>query len=168
MNIDLDIPSQPKGNLTPQQQAVVDFIAGHLIVEAVAGSGKTYTILQKIKRIVEEYRKRGIAPFKLIALLAYNNKMSKELKMKIAMAGLEAWCEVGTVHSFGNDTLRRRLRTTRPNGLKMRQLADMLLRYHSLDWRLKEPLARVVSLGKDSGVGIINHINIHDNNFNRK
>lgn len=154
MNIDISIPSAPSPRTLTEQQLAVVRHKSNLVAIAVAGSGKTYTLMMKITSLVEEYRRLNIPPQKLIALLAFNNKMAKELKMKIALAGLDAWCECGTVHSFGNSILRRNVRTTRPNGLKLKQLSERLVRYYSLDWRVKDLLAKVVDLAKNSGIGI--------------
>jgi DNA helicase-2/ATP-dependent DNA helicase PcrA len=81
-----------------KQQAVFDWIengTGNAIIEAVAGAGKTTTLVEAIKHFPA-----GTT----IALCAYNKKMGDELKAKTTgLGGVTA----GTLHSFGFAALRR-------------------------------------------------------------
>lgn len=53
--------------LTQEQQAVVDWDGGHVVVEAVAGSGKTTVLVERNLALLE----RGVAPAGLLSLV-YN------------------------------------------------------------------------------------------------
>jgi len=69
----------PKSSNTPSiyQQAVYDFVAhgqGNAIIEAVAGSGKTTTILQSLNLIDSKMD---------VVFLAFNSKIAKELQNRV-------------------------------------------------------------------------------------
>jgi DNA helicase-2/ATP-dependent DNA helicase PcrA len=80
---------------SPQQIAVFDFVEkgkGNAIVEAVAGAGKTTTIVEATKRMNGR-----------VFLGAYNKKMGDELKERVrGMKDIYA----ATFHSFGFNALR--------------------------------------------------------------
>jgi superfamily I DNA/RNA helicase len=84
---------------SPQQQFIFDEIpvtTGNSIIIAVAGSGKTFTLLELVKRLENE-----------LALVAYNSAIAKELKSKIALIRhfLKADVEAGTCHTYGKYVL---------------------------------------------------------------
>ncbi len=74
------------------QTAIFDYIKngqGHLVVEAAAGSGKTWTLIKSI----------GLIPSsKKILLSAFNNDIVKELKKKV---GALSNVDTRTLHSLG-------------------------------------------------------------------
>lgn len=83
---------------TEEQEAVWDALLRtklNVIVEAVAGSGKTWTIVQYALR--ERYKRVG--------LVAFNKHIADELKAKVA--GLRN-VECMTYHSLGNRALKQR------------------------------------------------------------
>ena len=91
--------------LNPQQQAAVKTIDQPLLVLAVARSGKTRVITEKIAYLV----KQGL-PAKHIAAVTFTNKAAREMKSRISkllddkqMRGLR----VSTFHSLGLDILRK-------------------------------------------------------------
>ncbi|MDX1442962.1 MAG: ATP-dependent helicase [Gammaproteobacteria bacterium] len=65
--------------ITPEQQAVIDHASGHARVSAVAGSGKTTTL---ILRIVELLR-RGVDP-RRIRVLMFNKSAQEEFAARLA------------------------------------------------------------------------------------
>lgn len=78
------IPSQ-------YQQAIFDFItneSGHAVVEAVAGSGKTTTIVQALDLTPADAK---------VAFVAFNTHIAKELKTRAP-----SHVYVSTLHSLGN------------------------------------------------------------------
>ena len=80
------------------QKNIFDFIehgVGNLVVEAVAGSGKTSTIVQALKLIPID---------KKILFCAFNKDIVKELTKKI---GKQENVDVRTVHSLGLLMLQR-------------------------------------------------------------
>ena len=80
--------------LSEQQQAVIDWAVngtGSLNLEARAGCGKTFTLLQLVKHM----KGQGF-------IGAYNKAIADEIKGKLQKAGID-WkvCEAGTMHSIG-------------------------------------------------------------------
>lgn len=84
---------------SPQQAAVVQFVQsgrGSAFVEAVAGSGKTTTL---IKALVETTGS--------VAFCAYNKAIAVEISAKVSKLNLGNRVRVGTFHSFGFNAWRR-------------------------------------------------------------
>ena len=143
--------------LTEQQQACVNWTnnpSGHLIIEAVAGSGKTFTILQMITSLVNSFHTAGSLPSKRIALMAFNAKVRDELKHRVNQLGLSAWVEVNTVHGFGFAAYKKAHGPTAPNNFKLSDILAPWLKQHRLNWELSKPITTAVSIAKDSGMGI--------------
>lgn len=79
---------------TPEQKAVFAFIVdskGNLVVEAVAGSGKTTTIVEVLKLLPRSLK---------IAFLAFNVKIKNELAKRAP-----DWVSVSTINSLGNSNV---------------------------------------------------------------
>jgi DNA helicase-2/ATP-dependent DNA helicase PcrA len=77
------------------QSAIYDFIPngkGNLIVDAVAGSGKTTTIVEALKLIPSDLK---------VIFVAFNKSIVNELSTKVP-----SHVEVKTMHSFGFGTVR--------------------------------------------------------------
>jgi superfamily I DNA/RNA helicase len=70
---------------------------GHVIVEAVAGSGKTFTIVEGAKRITDRH----------VGLVAFNVHIKEELKRKI---GAQGNVECMTYHGLGFKAVRNHVR----------------------------------------------------------
>jgi superfamily I DNA/RNA helicase len=133
---------------TPNQIAVFDWVKngkGNAIIEAVAGSGKTTTLVELLKYATG-----------YVALCAYNKKMGDELKARTAgMKGVYA----GTLHSFGFKAL---LFARKSTGLKV----DDNKVYDIINTLLSEDEAkfygafirRLVGLAKDTGIGFFTPI----------
>ncbi|MCD6388663.1 MAG: ATP-dependent helicase [Desulfobulbaceae bacterium] len=86
-------------NLTTEQQDIITHSGGHAKVSAVAGSGKTTTMVSRVKHLLEQ----GVAANHLLILMF--NKSARDsfaIKMKaiLAPAGLP-FPEVRTFHSLG-------------------------------------------------------------------
>lgn len=82
-----------------QQQAVIDWTrngTGSAFVEAVAGAGKTTTLIQALAETNGS-----------VAFCAYNKKISDEIKAKTARLNFGNRVRVGTFHSFGLNAWRR-------------------------------------------------------------
>ena len=161
-SIPTSLPSPTRStNLTDEQLACVDWTkssTGNLIIEAVAGSGKTFTIIEMIAEIVLSYIASGTRPSRRIALMAFNAKVAKELTDRIFQRGLSAWVTVGTVHKFGKDAFE--LSYPKPKiderfKPKIPTLLDPLLKAHRLDWKLSKVFQTAISLARDTGIGIL-------------
>jgi DNA helicase II / ATP-dependent DNA helicase PcrA len=86
-------------HLTHEQEQVVRHAAGHAIVGAVAGSGKTATMVQRIVHLVQN----GTDPGRILSLMFNKSaRDSFEERLAQAMAGLKSPApRVFTFHSFG-------------------------------------------------------------------
>jgi len=136
-----DIEDQPRDTSrkwSHLQQNIFDFVEhgqGNAIVEAVAGSGKTTTIVEALKRV------RGTSIF-----LAFNKSISEELKAR----GVNA----RTFHSltYGPVTQARDTRTVEMD--KLRRLCDAKLKgedaaiYGAF-------ICKLVGLGRQVGIGCL-------------
>ncbi len=76
-----------------QQRAAIEWRGGHALVMAGAGTGKTFTIIERTKGLIAE----GVEP-KRIALLTFTRRAANEMRSRIGTKheGLFA----GTFHSW--------------------------------------------------------------------
>ena len=142
---------------TTQQQAIWEAIEhgkGHVFVNAGAGTGKTFTIVEGANRIDENLK---------AAFLAFNKSIATELAKKLP-DGVEA----KTFHAFGFAALRAAGIRTKVNNFKLNNIIKELL---GKDYHVA-PLKKLVSLVKGSLIngtdtksimGLIDEYNI---NFN--
>ena len=153
-------PAVRINTLSPQQMAAVDWVTtgrGNCILEAVAGSGKTTTIIEMVKAAVK------LQPRTFIDVAAYNKKIADEIAGKMIRAGLPTTVKVGTFHSFGWGAWRKAAPDCKLEGLdvtgrypqagyfKFRRIAgDMDLDpiYHSF-------VKALVSLAKQRCIGVV-------------
>lgn len=148
-------------NLTKEQLDCVRWTTqstGNLIIEAVAGSGKTFTIIEMIVEIVLSRIALGHRPSRIIALMAFNSKVAKELSDRINARNLAAWVTVGTVHKFGKDAFE--LSYPKPKiderfKPKIPGLLDPLLKAHRIEWKLTKVFQSAIALARDTGIGIL-------------
>ena len=123
---------------SPEQSAFINWAAtgqGSCILEAVAGAGKTTTLVAAIETIPGQ-----------VAVLAYNKKIAEEIKGKIKHLSSKA--EAGTVHSFGLKAFRRTFKNFTVDGNKLRKLSEQL---HPIGTKLAiytSTMAKLVSLAK--------------------
>lgn len=130
------VPAKPK-EFTPShlQQAVFDFITdgyGNAVVEAVAGSGKTTTIVEALKLTSGS-----------VLFCAFNKHIQRELARRAPNH-----VQVSTIHSIGFRALSEALpvKPTLDNS-KLYGIVKELLPLNE-DYPLRQPLARLVSLCK--------------------
>ncbi len=111
-----------------------DVSSGSLLVNAVAGSGKTTTIVEKANRMKE----RGL-------FLAFNKSIATELGNK-----LPPQFPSSTFHSLGFSILRQRL----PRGMKVKQtkVKDIML-MDNVEQQIIYPVCQLVSRAKTWGIG---------------
>lgn len=107
--------------MTPSiyQQDIYDFIEydeGSAVIEAVAGSGKTTTIVNAVSLIPKD---------KSILMLAFNRSIKKELKERVPRHVV-----VETFNSLGASMLRKRLGNLTVNAYQLNNIvADMMPKY---------------------------------------
>src|SRR3989344_5423020 len=88
--------------LNSEQKKAVEFTKGPLLILAGAGAGKTKTITERIRHLVQS----GVAPSKILAI-TFTNKAAQEMRERIdhgLSGGLQPF--VSTFHSLGVHILR--------------------------------------------------------------
>lgn len=147
------------------QQAYYDWIEdgqGSVILEAVAGAGKTTTIVNGLRLMAKPVQTHaGMLPARIL-LLAYNKSMGDELKERTA--GIDG-VKAGTFHSAGMSALffaygksgKARLDLDDKKVIKIaQQIADDKQR-EDLD-EIVPTVAKVVSMAKNRGIGALSSI----------
>jgi len=94
-------------NLSDKQKQVVESNEKYMCVIAGAGSGKTRTLTERIKRLISE-NKRG----ERVLAITFSNKAANELKERLLQSysqnELNELVYVGTVHNFCMDIVSQR------------------------------------------------------------
>jgi DNA helicase II / ATP-dependent DNA helicase PcrA len=138
---------------SPQQRGLFDWVensTGNAFVEAVAGSGKTTSLIEACIRM------KGS-----VAFAAYNKKIADEIKDRIAEKnkqhdGLSNRVRAGTFHSFGFSAWRR----VHPKvKVDVRTKTDMMIDQNFVEDNLREFVVKLVSLAKQSGAMLLWNVN---------
>lgn len=79
------------------QQEIVNSQEPRIIVEAGAGSGKTFTLIERIKRLLND----GIEPSNIVCI-TFTRMAGDELKERLANVPGNGDIFVGTIHAFAN------------------------------------------------------------------
>lgn len=104
------------------QQAVYDFITdgkGNAVINAVAGSGKSTTIVNALRLIPSDKR---------VLFLAFNKSVVDELKLKINATNVD----VQTLHSLGMQAIRNTQRFVNVDSSKYRSYINNSLKYNMI------------------------------------
>jgi DNA helicase II / ATP-dependent DNA helicase PcrA len=137
--------TSPTFRLSPQQQRVVDWTlsgSGSAFVEAVAGAGKTTTLLALLA-----------ATKGSVAFAAYNKKIADEIKAKAVKLNLGNRVRIGTFHSFGFTAWRRVHPNVKSGPEACRQKDDMTiakLEKNSVPKGMHSFVLKLVSLAKQA------------------
>lgn len=83
--------------LDKYQQEIVNSNEPRIIVEAGAGSGKTFTLTQRVKRLLLD----GIEPSNMV-IITFTRMAAEELKERLIDIPGIGDCFVGTIHAFAN------------------------------------------------------------------
>lgn len=136
--------------LSPQQDDFVQWAEhgdGSCVLEAVAGAGKTTTLITAIERMSGH-----------IAILAYNKKIAEEIKVKLKERGV-THADAGTVHSFGFKAYRKAYPRVNVDGKKLSQIANQMFATKDIE-KYSNYVVKLVSLAKQKAVGVSS--SIHD------
>jgi superfamily I DNA/RNA helicase len=126
-------------NWSNYQTAVFNWVqtgTGSAVVEAVAGSGKTTTLVEAVRRM------RG-----QVAVMAYNRKMGDELQSRVA--GLQG-VQANTCHAFGLKAFRSSGINPRIDARKVSDIAARIVPPAFTPF-----VTKLVGLAKDSGIGFL-------------
>lgn len=127
------------------QKAVYKWVRdgmGNLILVAVAGSGKTTTILNASTMTSGD-----------VAIAAFNSKIAKEIKEKLKGAGIRDSIRAGTFHSFGLSAWSRYCGAKRPK--IDRDKVENILIAQKCPVPLMEFVGRLVSMAKNRAFGVL-------------
>ncbi len=142
-------------------EAIKDDNFGNMIISAVAGSGKTTTIVKALSLIPLE---------KKVIMLAFNKKIAEELNSRVSLPNVQ----IKTFHAIGLQVCRNLCRNPYVDGNKLKNVIEQYAQYFGIDhFNVKgwNHLGKILSIGKNSGIGCIhpndemswmNVINHHD------
>lgn len=83
--------------LDEKQLEIVNSNEPRIIVEAGAGSGKTYTLIERVKRLLND----GVSPQNMV-IITFTNMAGEELRERLVDVPGIGDCFIGTIHSFAN------------------------------------------------------------------
>jgi len=136
---------------TPEQTAAILAISKleeSILLQAVAGSGKSWTLIETIKYMVYIQK----IPQQDIAIMVFNKSIKDELKFKLTSCGL-AQVSVNTRHGYGLEAIRRFQPRVNVNPNKTRDLAKQVIQYFGKPFSCIAPVSKLVNLAKDAGIG---------------
>jgi superfamily I DNA/RNA helicase len=151
--------------LSPQQTTAVTAVATtnqSIVLEAVAGSGKTTTLIEMLK-----------AAEGTVAFCAFNKAIAQEIDYKVSKKNLGDKVKVGTVHSYGFGAIRRSISRVKVDGNKLRNLAQD--EFNGEWFNLRQFVTSAVAMAKEVGIAacvendkeqwdkMINHYDLWDN-----
>jgi superfamily I DNA/RNA helicase/Zn-dependent peptidase ImmA (M78 family) len=99
------MPPTPLPMPTPDQQAAIDAAERHVHVVAGPGTGKTTTLIHRVKKLIE---RDNVDPQKIL-VLTFTNKAAAELVDRLQRSGVTGASRLwaGTFHAFGLEFLRK-------------------------------------------------------------
>ena len=146
MNAPLFIPSAQQADFLNWCEAG----RGSCVLEAVAGAGKTTTLLAAVPLLAGS-----------IAVMAFNKRIADEISAKLKARGFD-WQKVqaGTVHSFGFKAYRKAYPNAKVEGSKLSDIIDRMMPSFPAEVNKQaKAIAKIVSLAKQMGVGIVSDAN---------
>lgn len=152
MNIDLSLPPPPSPQLSPhctdEQRLCIDFIhqsTGNLILDSVAGSGKTFTLVEQCVAINHYF------PSASIAVVMYNSKNVPEMERRLSLRGVLKQT-VGTVHKFSFAAYKAKHGPCQVNRDKATDVAERLNKRYKFLFDDVVSITKMVALAKDTGL----------------
>lgn len=131
-------------NYTPEQLEIFGFVAkssGHGIIDAVAGAGKTTTIIESAQYVPSGNK---------ILFCAFNNAIADEIARKFSKKSMHQ-VTVKTIHALGFDMLRNYMRGDRQFALKENKYRGVV-QSEKADEDLEEYFDKLVRYNNYSGL----------------
>lgn len=97
-----EIPVPQRITLDSQQDAIVHSTANNILVVAGAGSGKTRTLTERVRYLIEEL---NVPPHNVVAI-TFTNIAAEEMKIRLSDVPKVGDCFIGTIHSFANRIMK--------------------------------------------------------------
>lgn len=144
----LNITKRPPIIVNSEQQAAIDFLRyqdGHLSLVALAGTGKTTTLIQMLKYAEGD-----------IFFGAFGTDAADEIKARVSEEiGLRTNVRISTIHSMGMSALNWNFGKIKIdiNKGKLRAMIDHMALKSAFCRRYGSVLIRMVDLGKQAGFG---------------
>lgn len=135
-----------KMNFTEEQKRIFEFVQnqiGHGIIDAVAGAGKTTTIME-CARFVQDKRR--------ILFCAFNNSIATEIAKKFQKLGFNE-VTVKTIHSLGRQILQDNNNSGQPLKLEENKYRE-LLKDSSVIEKLKPYYRNIIKINGLEGDGL--------------
>ncbi len=136
---------------SPQQAAIFDWVStgdGSAVIEAVAGAGKTTTLIEAVSMMKGQ-----------VFLGAYNKAISVDIANKLTSKGIDSTrVKSATMHSAGFSAVKRMWRDTRIDGKKMQDIGNSMKLNPAFPMVLALKLA---SLAKQEGIYIDDYVDLH-------
>lgn len=137
--LDIDaIPSESEKlleGLNPEQIAVVKHHNGPLLTGAVAGAGKTASLVRRIAYLVTEH---GVDPSRILAM-TFSSKAAKEMTQRLGPLLMDPAARVGTFHSLAWELVRKEephiQHWTLDERERYRVCVKDALGYKGMDWK---------------------------------
>lgn len=99
----MSIETKSKFPLSPEQKVVVESDEEKILVVAGAGSGKSTTLTERVKYLIEE---KGVAPEGVVCI-TFTNAAADEMKDRLKDVKGIGETFIGTIHSFANRIYRQ-------------------------------------------------------------
>lgn len=135
---------------TPEQIAFKNAVinpddSSSIVLEAVAGSGKTTSIISPLKELVN----------KTVAIVAFNKSIATELQDKLKKLNIpNNVAQAGTCHSYGFNTYKSLHKYIEVKGNKVYNIVeDYFAAREYLPVVMKAMIRKLVSIGKQYGAG---------------
>ena len=132
-----------KFDFTPEQQRVITWphSPGRVTVQAVAGSGKTSVLIERVKRLVEQ----GV-PARRILFVTFSKDATNTLNERLqAVRGLSG-CRASTLHSFVSSLLNKK--THAYSFMLQDQLASVIFKANPHGFPDEDKFKTALSLAK--------------------
>lgn len=131
---------------SPQQAAFYDWVrtsTGSAVLEAVAGAGKTTTLVHALTLMTGD-----------VFFGAYNKAIAEEIRSRVP-AGCKAKIDVGTFHAAGFRFWRRVARDVKIDGDKVKKIFRGASERNPAYKPFESVVLQLVSLAKQAGLGVL-------------